>query len=69
MKGFAGLPRRLLHATLGFLEPANHGWGVFSSSEEEVFNFIFSFVLDSIDRRQKKIYGPFISLRTGSSGQ
>lgn len=68
MKGFAGLPRRLLHATLGFLEPANHGWG-FSSSEEEVFNFIFGFVLDSIDRRGKKIYGYFISLRTGSSRQ
>lgn len=43
--------------------------GGFSSSEEEVFNFIFSFVLDSIDRREKKIYGHFISLRTGSSGQ
>lgn len=62
-----GLPRRLTQATLGFLEPANHGWGF--SSSEEVFNFIFVFVFDPIDRRERTIYDHFMSLRTGSSEQ
>lgn len=62
-----GLPCRLTQATLGFLEPANHGWGF--SSSEEVFNFIFVFVFDSIDRRERVIYNHLISQRAGSSEQ
>lgn len=50
MKG--AFPRCLTHAMLGFLDAANHGWGFRSSGAEE-FNFIFSFVFDSIAQRKR----------------
>lgn len=34
------------------LDAANHGWG-FRSAEAEEFNFIFSFVFDSIAHRKR----------------